>query len=104
MIGIEKSITIKSGLRFLAFSMASRPFIASPQTSKGVQDARNDRRSLRTSTWSSTISILFDLMERPHSASVTIDDDRVCSILDIFLLFDGDGDMRTWQAGIRWMS
>jgi hypothetical protein len=38
-------------------------------------------------------------MELPHSASVTIDDNRVCSILNIFLLFDGDGDMRTWRAG-----
>src|ERR1700722_13377681 len=79
--------------------MASRPFIASPQTSNEVQDARRDRSNLRTSTWSSTIRILFDLMELPHLASVTMDDYQVFSFLDTFSLFNGDSDMRTWRPG-----
>src|ERR1700676_4551787 len=82
MMGIEKSITIKSGLIVLAFSIASRPFIASPQTLKWVHDSRKDRSTRRTSAWSSTMRILFDLTELPHPASVTIADRQVCSIQD----------------------
>jgi len=59
--GIEKSITIKSGWSVLAFSMASSPLTASPQTSKLVRDSTKDRSSFRAGKLSSTIRIFLDI-------------------------------------------
>src|SRR6266851_9819221 len=52
--GIERSSTIKSGCSSCAFSIASRPFSASPHTSKSASDVNNSQSARRIISTSST--------------------------------------------------
>src|SRR5579859_1943114 len=52
--GIARSRMTRSGLRFTAFSIASRPFSASPETSKSASTAKSRRTKVRTTALSST--------------------------------------------------
>src|ERR1700681_2128954 len=60
--GIAKSITIKSGLSVLAFSIASRPLTASPQTLNRVCDSRKNRSNWQTMELSSAIRIFLGII------------------------------------------
>jgi hypothetical protein len=62
VLGIAASRRIKSGLSFRAFSMASSPSAASPQTSRSCW-ARYERRILRTVSLSSATRIRLDTID-----------------------------------------
>ncbi len=57
--GIERSITIRSGLSFCALSIASEPFAASPQTVQSGFSSNNAHKLRLISGLSSTTKIRF---------------------------------------------
>jgi hypothetical protein len=57
--GIARSITIRSGRSFAAFSIPSQPFSASPQMTESGYASSNFRKLSRINGLSSTIKIDF---------------------------------------------
>jgi hypothetical protein len=57
--GMERSRMIKSGFNLTARSTPTRPFSASPHTSKSSTDSITRVKASLTAAWSSTIKITF---------------------------------------------
>ena len=59
--GMERSRMIKSGFNLMARSTPTRPFFASPHTSKSSTDSIKGVKASLTAAWSSTIKMRFTL-------------------------------------------